>query len=175
MVIEFNGTFNNISVIFWLAIGGNQRHTASHGQIFSYKVVWSTPHIFRDDHRRGRCKHSDHQYNPNYIHHIYIYIIYTYTEQDLSYTHRVCVVEKEVLTHRVCVVEKEVLTHRVCVVEKEVLTHRVCVVEKEVLISLLYLFVWYWSFYDIACKFPVFLIFCFVLFYFVLFFVFLLL
>ena len=139
MVIEFNGTFNNISVIFWLAIGGNQRHTASHGQIFSYKVVWSTPHIFRDDHRRGRCKHSDHQYNPNYIHHIYIYIIYTYTEQDLSYTHRVCVVEKEVL------------------------------------ISLLYLFVWYWSFYDIACKFPVFLIFCFVLFYFVLFFVFLLL
>jgi hypothetical protein len=151
MVIEFNGTFNNISVIFWLAIGGNQRHTASHGQIFSYKVVWSTPHIFRDDHRRGRCKHSDHQYNPNYIHHIYIYIIYTYTEQDLSYTHRVCVVEKEVLTHRVCVVEKEVL------------------------ISLLYLFVWYWSFYDIACKFPVFLIFCFVLFYFVLFFVFLLL
>ena len=151
MVIEFNGTFNNISVIFWLAIGGNQRHTDSHGQIFSYKVVWSTPHIFRDDHRRGRCKHSDHQYNPNYIHHIYIYIIYTYTEQDLSYTHRVCVVEKEVLTHRVCVVEKEVL------------------------ISLLYLFVWYWSFYDIACKFPVFLIFCFVLFYFVLFFVFLLL
>ena len=139
MVIEFNGTFNNISVIFWLAIGGNQRHTDSHGQIFSYKVVWSTPHIFRDDHRRGRCKHSDHQYNPNYIHHIYIYIIYTYTEQDLSYTHRVCVVEKEVL------------------------------------ISLLYLFVWYWSFYDIACKFPVFLIFCFVLFYFVLFFVFLLL
>ena len=57
-VMVFNTTFNNISVISWWPVllvedtgvpgENNHRHTASHVQILSLKVVSSTPQIERD-------------------------------------------------------------------------------------------------------------------------------
>jgi len=52
-----NNTFNNISVISWGSVllaeetgvpGGNHRPVASHQQILSHNVAWSTPR-----HKRG--------------------------------------------------------------------------------------------------------------------------
>ena len=54
MVLVFNATFNNISVISWRSVllveetgvlGENHRPVGSHGQTLSHNVVSSTPPI----------------------------------------------------------------------------------------------------------------------------------
>jgi hypothetical protein len=53
MVMAFNATFNNISLISWRSVllveetwvhGENHRHAVSHWQHLSHKVVSSTPY-----------------------------------------------------------------------------------------------------------------------------------
>ena len=57
MVMVFNATFNNISVILWQSMllvnetgvpGENHRAASSHWQTLSHNVVSSTPHLDGD-------------------------------------------------------------------------------------------------------------------------------
>jgi hypothetical protein len=48
MVMVFNATFNNISVILLIEETGEKHQTAaSHRQFVSHNVIWSTPRLSR--------------------------------------------------------------------------------------------------------------------------------